>query len=152
MASSNKFGQTSPRSDFGMGDSRMQDEEADTRKTLNFYILFQISLALGVFPSSEPPLLGEEFAISARKIFDALSTFRSKGVKHLLAIPLDQLKVGFTDRRMPKTPEQQNWCAEQRNEFDRRFRGLSTWQLALFDPTRTLAKYDYWAKAAFFTR
>ena len=83
----------------------MQDEEADTRKTLNFYILFQISPALGVFPSHEPPLLGEEFAISTRKLFDALSTFRSKGVKHLLAIPLDQLKLGLTDRGMPKTLE-----------------------------------------------
>jgi len=81
----------------------MQDEEADTRKTLNFYILFQISPALGVFPSSAPPLLGEEFAISTRKLFVALSTFRSKGVKRLLAFPLDQLKVCFTDRGMPKT-------------------------------------------------
>lgn len=129
----------------------MQDDEAKTRKTLNFYILFQISPALGVFPSGEPPLLGEDFAFSAGKLFDALSEFRSRAVTYLCAIPLDQLQLGFTDRGKPRTPEHQNWCAEQQIEFGRRFRSLSTWQLALFDADRTFAKYDYWAKAAFFS-
>lgn len=134
-----------------MGDGQMQDDEAGARKSLNFYILFQISPALGAFPPNEPPLLGEEFATSTRKLFDALSAFRSKAVQFLSEIPLEQLQLGFTDRGKPKSPEQQNWCVEQRKEFDRRFRGISPWQLALLDSDRTMAKYDYWAKAAFFS-
>ncbi|WP_431301059.1 hypothetical protein [Tabrizicola sp. BL-A-41-H6] len=129
----------------------MQDEEVEIRKTLHFHILFQIAPFLNVFPSSDPPKLGEDFAISARKLFDAISANRSKSVKHLSGIPLDELLDGFTERGLPKTPEQKTWCSQQREDFITRIRSLSVWQLALLDPDRTFAKYDYWAKAAYFS-
>jgi hypothetical protein len=129
----------------------MQDEEAEIRKTLNFYILFQVSPFLGVFPADEPPLLGEAFARSTQKLFEAIGAFRSKAVTHLSDIPLDQLRAGFTERGMPKTPEHKNWCSQQRDDFRTQFRNLNIWQLALFEPDRTFAKYDYWSKAAYFS-
>jgi hypothetical protein len=129
----------------------MQDEEAEIRKTLNIHILMRIAASLGVFPSNEPPLLGEHFARSSRELFEAISIFRSKAVKHLSGIPLDQLRGDFTERGEPKTEEWKTWCLLQRNDFRTRFRSLNIWQLALLEPDRTFAKYDYWAKAAFFS-
>lgn len=129
----------------------MQDEEVEIRKTLNFHILFQIVPFLGVFPSDVPPMLGEDFAISAGKLFDALNEIRSKAVKHLSGIPLDELLAGFTDRGLPTTPEQQAWCSQQREDFIARVRKLNLWQLAMLEPDRTSAKYDYWSKAAYFS-
>lgn len=134
-----------------MGDGRMKDEEAEIRKTLYFHILFQIAPFLNVFPSNDPPMLGEDFAMSARKLFDAISAIRSKAVKHLSGIPLDELLNGFTQRGLPNTPEQKTWCSQQREDFIARIRSLSVWQLALLDPNRTFAKYDYWSKAAYFS-
>ena len=96
-------------------------------------------------------MLGEDFAISAGKLFDALNEIRSKAVMHLSGIPLDELLAGFTDRGLPKTPEQQAWCSQQREGFIARVRRLSLWQLALVEPDRTSAKYDYWSKAAYFS-
>ena len=129
----------------------MQHEEVEIRKTVNFHILFQIVPFLGVFPSDEPPMLGEDFAISAGKLFEAFDEIRSKAVMHLSGIPLDELLAGFTDRGLPKTPEQQAWCSQQREDFIARVRRLSLWQLALLEPDRTSAKYDYWSKAAYFS-
>lgn len=129
----------------------MQDDEAEIRKKLNFYILFEIAPPLGTFLPSEPPLLGHDFAISTRKIFETISVLRSNAVKHLSDIPLDQLRAGFTERGFPKTTEQQKWCLQQRDDFKARFRNLNVWQLALLDLDRTSAKYDYWSKAAFFS-
>ncbi len=129
----------------------MTDEEAEIRKALHFGILFQIAPALCVFPSAEPPLLGEDFALSTRKLFEALNEFRTDTVRYLSAIPLHELNDGFTERGKPKTPERREWCVERRAAFESRFRTMSSWQKALFAPDTTLAKYDYWAKAAFFS-
>jgi len=57
----------------------------------------------------------------------------------------------FTDRGVPRTTERQKWCSQQRDDFKARLRSLTIWQLALLDPDRTFAKYDYWSKAAFFS-
>lgn len=129
----------------------MTSNEAEIRKTLHFWIVFQINPALCALPAKEPPLLGEDFAVSTSKLFEGLSAFRSELIKYLSVIRLDDLQDSFTDRGNPKTPDRRQWCAERRNEFEKRFRSMSTWQRALFAPDRTLAKYDYWAKAAFFS-
>lgn len=129
----------------------MQGEEEEIRKTLNFYILFEIAPPLGAFLPREPPLLGEVFATSAGKLFDAIGAFRSTAVKDLVSIPLDQLRADFTDRGVPRTAERRKWCSQQRDDFKARFSSLTMWLLVLLDPDRTFAKYDYWSKAAFFS-
>jgi hypothetical protein len=129
----------------------MQDEEASIRKKLNVYILTQIATPLRLLPPPEPPLLGEAFAISSRKLYEAIAELRSEIVGHLSTIPFDQLTAGFADQGTPKTPEFKDWCLKQRSEFRSRFEGLSVWQLALLEPERTFPDYDYWSKAAFFS-
>ena len=129
----------------------MQDEEASIRKKLHVYILTQIATPLRLLPPAEPPLLGDAFAISSRKLYEAIAELRSEIVGHLATIPFDQLTAGFADQGTPKTPEFKDWCLKQRSEFRSLFESSSVWQLALLEPERTFADYDYWSKAAYFS-
>jgi len=128
----------------------MQDEEASIRNKLHIYILTQIATPLRLLPPSEPPLLGDAFAISSRKLYEAIAELRSQIVGHLSTIPFDQLTAGFADKGTPETPEFKDWCLQQRSEFRTRFQNLSVWQLALLEPERTFADYGYWSKVGFF--
>ena len=67
----------------------MQEDEKEIRKKLNFLVLYNISPALMAFPPDEPLLLGEAFAFTSERLFERLTEFRSKTVKHLMSIPLD---------------------------------------------------------------
>lgn len=129
----------------------MTDDEAKIRTALHFHIIYQIDPGICVDPSPEPPLLGELFALSNGKLFDALSAFRAELVRDLAAIPLEQLRESFTEHGQPKTLDRKTWCNEQRHKFATRFRSMGKWQHALLVPDKSLAKFDYWAKAAFFS-
>jgi len=104
----------------------MQDEEASIRNKLHIYILTQIATPLRLLPPSEPPLLGDAFAISSRKLYEAIAELRSQIVGHLSTIPFDQLTAGFADKGTPKTPEFKDWCLQQRSEFRTRFQNLGS--------------------------
>jgi hypothetical protein len=127
----------------------MQEHEAEGRKTLNFYILYNVSPVLAAFPPEEPPLLGEAFAGTSSRFFERLGKFRSQAVKQLTAMPFEILSASFTDRGKPLTPEQEVWQLRLKDEFRLRFSDLSPWILALVQRQRTFARYDYWAKAAY---
>lgn len=127
----------------------MQEDEKEIRKTLNFFVLYNISPALGAFPPEEPLLLGEAFAFTSKRFFERLTEFRSQAVKHLMSIPLDVLTSGFTKQGKPITAEQKEWHIGQRSDFHARFPVISQWLQAVIQRERTFAKYDYWGKAAY---
>lgn len=129
----------------------MQDEDRDQRNQLCMYILGFIAQPLGTPAPAEPPLLGEDFAFSFGRRRKALMAIKNQVVEYLFAIPLDQLRAGFTERGVPKTDEYKKWHAKQRTDFEAWRHGLSSWEAALLFPDRTFAKYDYWSKTEFFT-
>ena len=130
----------------------MNEEEADFRKRINFLIAYEIAAGMiTTHKPSEPLLLGPDFAHVSNKMFDELEVIRNSIIRDLNALSVEDLQANFSYQGEAATDEWQRWAQKYRTEIRTKYSGLMDWYLLPFEGDTSLADFEYWTKAAYFT-
>lgn len=130
----------------------MIDDEAEFRHRINFLILHDIAGKLiTTLKPTEAILLGPEFEFHSNKMFSELEGIRKSIIRELNALSLKDVRENFSDEGQPVSDEWRGWLKAQRTEIRTKFSNVSEWYLLPFEGDASLADFDYWSKAAYYT-
>lgn len=130
----------------------MVDDEKEFRQRINYLILHAIAGKLiTTLKPTEPLILGPDFTYDSNKMFDEMEGIRKSLIRELNLLSLKDLQDNFSDQGEPTTDERRAWATAHRTEIRAKYSNVSEWYLLPFEADVSLADFDYWSKAAYFT-
>lgn len=128
------------------------NDEQQFRARLNFMVSRHIGGGLlSTLKLKEPFLLGADYAISSNRLFADIEAQRTAICSELNKLTPEELKAGFSEHGKPLTEFWTAWASKKRAMIKTEFGEVQGWLGLQFFPEKFPAKFDHWAKAAFFT-